>query len=97
MYDYYGDYYARLREAYLKKLEFERQKRALLKKILTPEARQRLANIRYAKPQFAEEVELLLIQLAQQGKLEKIPVDDATLVKLLKSLSRRRETRIRRV
>jgi len=95
MYDY-NNYYAKLQEAYLKKLEFERQKRALLKKILTPEARQRLANIRYAKPQFAEEVELLLIQLAQQGKL-KIPVDEATLVKLLKSLSRKRETKIRRI
>ncbi len=95
MYEY-NNYYAKVQEAYLKKLEFEKQKRIILKKILTPEARQRLANIRYAKPQFAEEVELLLIQLAQQGRL-KIPVDDATLVKLLKSLSKKRETKIRRI
>ncbi|MGQ9530177.1 MAG: DNA-binding protein [Candidatus Bathycorpusculaceae bacterium] len=77
--------------------QIEQQKQALLRKILTPEARQRLTNLKMVRPEFTEQLELQLIQLAQQGKLP-IPLTDAQLKEILIQLqSQRRETRIRRI
>ena len=55
--------------------EAENQKEALLKQILSPEARQRLTNLKMVKREFTEQLELQLIQLAQTGKLP-IPLSD---------------------
>ena len=75
----------------------ELQKQALLKKILSPEARQRLANLRMVRPEFTDQLELQLIQLAQQGKLP-MPLADAQLKQILTQLqSQKRETKIRRI
>jgi programmed cell death protein 5 len=75
----------------------ELQKQALLKKILTPEARQRMANLKMVKPEFTDQLELQLIQLAQQGKLP-IPLTDIQLKQILAQLqAQKHETKIRRV
>jgi programmed cell death protein 5 len=75
----------------------EAQKQALLRKILSPEARQRLTNLNMVKPEFTEQLELQLIQLAQTGKLP-IPLPDAQLKQILIQLqSRKREPKIRRI
>ncbi|MCK4933234.1 DNA-binding protein [Candidatus Bathyarchaeota archaeon] len=72
------------------------QKQALLRRILSTEARQRLANLKMVKPEFAEQLELQLIQLTQTGRL-KIPVTDDQLKKILAQLqSQRRDIKIRR-
>jgi programmed cell death protein 5 len=77
--------------------QVELQKQALLKKILTPEARQRLTNLRMVRPEFTSQLELQLIQLAQQGKLP-IPVSDEQLKQILVQLqAQKRETKIRRL
>ena len=77
--------------------QIEAQKQALLKQILSPEARQRLTNLKMIKPEFTEQLELQLIQLAQMGKIQ-IPLSDAQLKQLLIQLqSRKREITIRRV
>ena len=77
--------------------QMEAQKQALLRQILSPEARQRLTNLKMVKPQFTEQLELQLIQLAQTGKLP-IPILDAQLKQILIQLqSRKRETKIRRI
>ena len=76
--------------------QLEQQKQALLRNILSPEARQRLANLKMVKPEFTDQLELQLIQLAQQGKIP-IPLADEQLKKILAQLqSRKRETTIRR-
>ena len=76
--------------------QFDAQKQAALKQILTPEARQRLTNIRMVKPDFAEQIELQLIQLAQAGRI-KVPIGDDQLKEALARLqSSRKEIRIRR-
>jgi programmed cell death protein 5 len=77
--------------------QVEAQKQALLSKILAPEARQRLNNLKMVKPEFAEQIELQLIQMAQTGKLP-IPLTDDQLKQILIQLqSRKRETTIRRI
>ena len=77
--------------------QLELQKQTLLRKILTPEARQRLANLKMVRPEFTEQLELQLIQLAQQGKLP-IPLTDEQLKQILIQLqSQKRETKIRRI
>jgi len=76
--------------------QFDSQKQAALKLILTPEARQRLTNIRMVKPEFAEQVEVQLIQLAQTGRI-RVPISDDQLKEALAKLqSQRKEIRIRR-
>ncbi|NIU83863.1 MAG: DNA-binding protein [Candidatus Thorarchaeota archaeon] len=78
--------------------EAEAQKQALMRKILTPEARQRMTNIKMVRPEYGEQLELQLLQLAQTGRI-KIPIDDDVLKRLLSQLqgSSRREINIRRV
>jgi programmed cell death protein 5 len=76
--------------------QVEVQKQALLRRILSSDARQRLNNLKMVKPEFAEQLELQLIQLAQAGKIN-IPVSDKQLRELLIRLqSQRREIKIRR-
>ena len=76
--------------------QLEQQKQALLRSILSTEARQRLTNLKMIKPEFTDQLELQLIQLAQQGKIP-IPLADEQLKKILAQLqSRKRETTIRR-
>jgi programmed cell death protein 5 len=77
--------------------QVEQQKQALLRQILTPEARQRLNNLKMVKPEFAAQLELQLIQLAQNGRLN-IPLNDEQLKELLAKLqSTKREIKIRRI
>lgn len=77
--------------------QVELQKQALLRRILTPEARQRLANLKMVRPEFASQIELQLIQIAQQGRIE-LPIDDEQLKQILMRLQgTRRDIRIRRV
>lgn len=74
----------------------EAQKQGVLRQILTPEARDRLANIRLANPQMAESVEVQLIQLAQSGRLRGV-IDDTMLRNILAQIApQRREITIER-
>lgn len=76
--------------------QLELQKQALLRSILTPEARQRLANLKMVKPEFTSQLELQLIQLAQQGKIP-VPLTDKRLKQILIQIQgRKREIKIRR-
>ena len=69
----------------------EAQKQGVLRQILTPEARDRLAN-----PQMAESVEMQLIQLAQSGRLRGV-IDDTMLRNILAQIApQRREITIER-
>jgi programmed cell death protein 5 len=77
--------------------QLEMQKQALLRRILTADARRRLTNLKIVKPEFANQLELQLIQLAQQGRVE-LPINDEQLKEILIRLqSQRRDIKIRRV
>ena len=56
--------------------QMELQKQMILRQILTPDARDRLSNIRVANPEICNAVEMQLIQLAQSGRLQGVVNDD---------------------
>jgi len=74
--------------------ELQAQKEAILRQILTPEARARLTNIRMVRPQFAEQIELQLIQLATSGRLRTKLTDEQLKALLQQIQQREREPRI---
>lgn len=79
------------------KAEMEARKQDILRKILTPDARERLATLRMSRPALVEQLELQLISMAQSGRLQGM-IDDAQLKKLLMQIQPpKRETTIRRL
>lgn len=64
----------------------EAQRKALLRKILTPDARERLARVRMARPEVAESLEKQLIVLARQGQVQD-KIDEPTLKRFLSKLT----------
>jgi programmed cell death protein 5 len=74
----------------------EAERAEILRRILTPEARERLGRIRLAKPEVASAVEQQLIALAASGRIQRA-IDDATLRALLERIApERREIKITR-
>jgi len=72
------------------------QRELILRQILTPEARERLARIELAYPDLTESIESQLIALAQSGRVQKV-IDDETLRQILTRLiPRKREIKIER-
>ena len=79
--------------------EAEAQKQALMRRLLTPEARQRLTNIKIVRPEFGQQLELELVQLAQAGRIP-LPITDEVLKKLLVQIEgqeKKRDINIRRI
>jgi programmed cell death protein 5 len=77
--------------------EVEAQKENLLRSILSPEARSRLNNLKIVRPEFAEQLELQLIQLAQDRRLP-LPLTDDQLKQILVELgNRKRDIKITRL
>jgi programmed cell death protein 5 len=86
-------------EAQRAQQEAELQKQELMRKVLTPEARLRLNNIKMVRPEFAQQIEIQLLQIAQTGRV-RLPIDDNTLKKLLLQIQSRQSKRditIRRI
>ena len=82
--------------------ELRRQKQVdaqihhILLQILEPEARERLANIKLTKPEFARAIEQQLVALAQSGRLKQ-KITDAQLKELLRQIvPQRKDWNIRR-
>ncbi|MEM3526172.1 MAG: DNA-binding protein [Candidatus Jordarchaeaceae archaeon] len=75
--------------------EYETQKQAILRQILTPEARSRLTNLKIVRPEFAERIEIQLIQLAQAGKINAPLTDEQLKAILLQLQEKRRDTKVK--
>ena len=63
----------------------EAQKKAMLRKHLTDEARKRLNTIKMSKPEFGEQVEQQVVALAQSGRIQG-RIDDEKMKAILKEL-----------
>jgi programmed cell death protein 5 len=72
----------------------EALRQELLRRILTPEARERLANLRLVRPELVKSLEDQLIALAQSGRI-KIPITDEELKTILQNLFERTRREIR--
>lgn len=76
--------------------QIEAQKQSILRQIMTPKARDRLANVKLANPQLASAVENQLIRLYQSGRLQQ-EITDAMLREILQSMvPQHREIKIER-
>jgi len=76
--------------------QVDAQKQMLMRKLLTPEARERLANLRMTRPDIVESVEDQLIMLVQAGRITQ-QIDDYTLRQILrKVMPQKREIKIER-
>jgi programmed cell death protein 5 len=78
------------------RLRREAERQAAMRIILTPEARQRLANLRLVKPELVAQLEEQLIQLANSGRVP-LPITDEMLKEILARITSKREIRIRRL
>jgi len=74
--------------------EAQAQKDVILRKILTPEARARLSNIKMVKPEFAEQIEMQLIQLASSGRLKGQVTDEQLRELLVQLQGKERERKV---
>ena len=72
------------------------EKQMLMRQLLTPEARERLANLRMTRPDVVESVENQLITLVQAGRITQ-QIDDFMLRQILrKVMPQKREIKIER-
>ena len=69
------------------------QVQGALRQLMSAEAKERLAQVRIARPGVAAAVEQQVLALAGDGRLTG-PIDDATLQQMLAHLSRKRETKV---
>jgi programmed cell death protein 5 len=76
--------------------EFEEKKKAILRSILTPKAKERLGNIKVARPEMAESIENQLITLAQSGRLKNKINDEQLRLLLSKIIPKKRDIKITR-
>lgn len=76
--------------------EIEAQRMLILRQILTPEARERLARLRLVRPEIAEALENQLIYLAQSGKIRGMISDDQLKEILKRIMGERRDIKITR-
>jgi len=66
----------------------EAQRQEILRKVMTPEARARLTNVKLVRPELARAVEDYIINLAVSGQLRQV-VDDSTLKQILYAIDSR--------
>ena len=76
--------------------EYEEQKKQILRSILTPDAKDRLTNIKISRPQIAEHIEQQLIILAQSGRLRQKITDDQLRQLLARIIPKKRDINIER-
>jgi programmed cell death protein 5 len=63
-----------------------KERKEILRRIVSPEGRERLARVRLVKPELVSEIEEYLIKLYINGRIKKM-LSEEEIVKLLKLLS----------
>ena len=74
--------------------QIEAQKAQALRGILSTEARDRLNNLKLARPELADQIENQLTMLAQSGRIKGLLSDNDLKQILTQMMSQKRETKI---
>lgn len=74
--------------------QIEIMKKAILRRILTKEAKERLSRVKMVKPELATNLELYLIQMYQANNIKSV-IDDNQLKTILGSISSKKRYRIK--
>jgi programmed cell death protein 5 len=75
--------------------QLEQLKRIIRSRVLTKNAIERLGRLRMVKPDLAEQIELFIIQLYQQGQI-KAMIDDKQLKEILEGVSSKKNFNIKK-
>lgn len=76
----------KMQEQQAQKQEMEERKRIMIRSILEPEALERLSRIGLVKPEKKEQVEMMLLQQAQSGRVTE-KITDGQLSQLMEKMS----------
>lgn len=88
--------YSQQNEMENKERQIDEQLEILTNKILSPEANDRMNNLRIAMPDFARQVGILLVQLYQSGKITSV-ITDEQFKQILMQLKNKKEASIKRI
>lgn len=77
--------------------EMEAKRQAVLRQILTPDARERLTTLKMSRPELVEQLESQLIMLAQNGRLQSQITDEKLKALLVQMQPQKRKTTITRM
>ena len=76
--------------------QFEEQKKAILRSVLTNDARERLGRIRIARPEIVDSIENQLLMIARSGQLKSKINDEQLRMLLQKVIPKKRDIKIKR-
>jgi programmed cell death protein 5 len=75
--------------------QLEELKKTVRSRVMTKGAIERLGRLRMVKPELADQIELFIVQLYQQGQIKSM-IDDSQLKEILEGITTKKDFNIRK-